>query len=53
MKARWKFLIIAGFALDIFFAAAVFLNYDENGTQWETMTKMAHKIMTRAPLPTE
>ena len=53
MKPRWKFLIIAGFALDLFFAAAIFMLYDENGMQWDSMTKIAEKVMTFAPLPTE
>jgi len=45
MKGRWKFLIIIGFVLDILFTIAIAVVYEENGTQWETMIKMAHKIM--------
>ena len=45
MKTRWKFLIVAGFALDLFFTAAVFLNYNENGAQWDTMTMFAENLV--------
>ena len=45
MKTRWKFLIIAGFVLDLVTGFTVWYLWEENGTQWETMTTFAHNLV--------